>query len=85
MEPITPQLSLVVFPAGTLAVVYAKDQPEYLPLPAYQQPDGTVTSCWLPNAEERERLIAGEPIYIDLLTFGQPLQPLRVYVAPEAA
>lgn len=26
--------------------VYAKDQPEYLPLPVHKTPDGMVISCW---------------------------------------
>lgn len=33
-------------------VIYAKDQPEYIPLPAKKTEDGTVTTCWKLSADE---------------------------------
>ena len=39
------------------SVVFAKDQPEYLPLPAYRTPDGQeVTACWGMTWRERIRV-----------------------------
>lgn len=32
-------------------VIYAKDQPEYNPLPVYKDSQGTVVSCWELTAE----------------------------------
>lgn len=84
MEPITPVFGIESFPEGTKLVIFAKDQPEYLPLPAYAQPDGVVTSCWRPSEDERQQIAAGGPIYVDLWTFGMALQPIRVYAAPTA-
>jgi hypothetical protein len=80
MTPTRPTASLDQFPEGTREVVYAKDQPEYTPLPVYLQPDGTVHTCWMPSEEEIRAILAGEPIVIEVLTFGRPLQPLRVFV-----
>jgi hypothetical protein len=56
-------------------VVYAKDQPEYLPLPVHRSITGEVTSCWLLNWKERLQLLFTGKIYWTILTFNQPLQP----------
>ena len=58
-------------------VVYAKDQPEYLPLPAHRAEDGRVTSCWKLTALERLRVLLTGRVYWAQLTFGDPLQPVR--------
>lgn len=62
-------------------VVFAKDQPEYLPLPALvHNAEGatSVTTRWRPSDEERERIASGGDVFITQMTFGMPLQPLRV-------
>lgn len=61
-------------------VVFAKDQPEYLPLPAHVTTDGQVTTCWEMTPEEREVFLKTGRIYLRVLTFGQPLQPLMLSV-----
>ena len=60
-------------------VVYAKDQPEYLPLPAYKRPgkEGDVTSCWKLSLKERIKLLFTGRIYWSQWTFGDALQPQR--------
>lgn len=56
--------------------VFAKDQPEYLPLPAYRTPDGQeVTACWGMSWRERFRVLFTGRVYVTLLTFNQPLTP----------
>lgn len=55
--------------------VYAKDQPEYLPLPVYRTADGEVTSCWGLTWRERLRVLFTGRIYFSVLTFNSPLQP----------
>ena len=57
-------------------VTYAKDQPEYLPLPVYRTVDGEVTSCWELSQEEIEQVMKTGKIYLTMLTFNQPLQPI---------
>lgn len=56
--------------------VFAKDQPEYLPLPSHRSEDGSeVTSCWGLSWRERLCLVFTGRVYLTLLTFGAPLQP----------
>ena len=57
-------------------VIYAKDQPEYLPLPAHKTKDGTVTSCWAFTFKERLRILFGANVYWSQMTFNSPLQPI---------
>ena len=62
-------------------VVCAKDQPEYLPLPAHiNEAEGLVTSCWSANLKERIRFLLTGRIYLTLLTFNKPLQPQVITV-----
>lgn len=57
-------------------VVFAKDQPEYLPLPALRTADGVVVSCWDLTWREALRLCFRRRLWLMQLTFNQPLQPL---------
>jgi len=58
-------------------VVYAENQPEYIPLPAHKSKSGVVTSCWKFTWWERIRLLFGARIYWSQMTFNQPLQPVQ--------
>lgn len=58
-------------------VVFAKDQPEYLPLPAHVDGQGIVTSCWRLGLRERLRLLFTGRLWLQQMAFGQPLQPQR--------
>lgn len=57
-------------------VVFAKDQPEYRPLPALRLPDGEVITCWEMSDEEIADIVQSRKIYLKQLTFNQPLQPI---------
>lgn len=63
-------------------VVFAKDQPEYLPLAAVRSsyPDGKVLSRWPLSREQRDAIADGADIYLELLTFNRPLQPIVMFV-----
>lgn len=54
-------------------VVYAENQPEYLPLPSHKSKDGQVTSCWGLSILERFKVALVGRIYLQALTFNQPL------------
>jgi hypothetical protein len=62
-------------------VVFAKDQPEYLQLPAYKLPsdgvggDGRVICCWVLTWGERLKLLFTGRLWHHVLTFHDPLQP----------
>lgn len=61
-------------------VVYAEDQKEYLPLPAHRTLDGRVTSCWGLTFKERIVVLFSGKIFVRMMTFNKPLQPLKVTV-----
>jgi hypothetical protein len=63
-------------------VTLAKDQPEYKPLPVYrpghaENPLGVATSCWHLSWAERLRLLYTGRLWLNQITFWQPLQPQR--------
>lgn len=55
--------------------VIARDQPEYLPLPAHVSHTGIVTSCWEFTDDEILLLRTTKRIWLQQYTFGQMLQP----------
>jgi hypothetical protein len=57
-------------------VVYAKDQPEYLPLPVRRFEDGEIITCWKLSIRERIKVLFTSKIWLSVLTFNHPLQPL---------
>lgn len=68
-------MTLIDFPERT--VVIAKDQPEYLPLPAHQFKDATgrIACCWKLTWKERIAVLLRGTLWHQILTFNQPLQP----------
>lgn len=58
-------------------VVFAENQPEYLPLPAFKAGDdnGTVVFCMKLSFIERVRLLFTGKLWCSLLTFNKPLTP----------
>jgi hypothetical protein len=67
MKPIT-------FPGVT--VTWAKNQPEYLPLPAYTDEEQTIT-CWQFTWWERLVILFRGRMWLSQLNFGRALQPQR--------
>jgi hypothetical protein len=80
VTPIDVRPDYHLVPPGTREVVYAKDQPQYLPLPTLVTPDGRVLSQWQPDANELELLKNGAPVTLVLYTFNGPLQPIQLVV-----
>jgi hypothetical protein len=63
--------------------VFAKDQPQYIPLPAHVSADEQeVTACWGMTWRERLRALLTGRVYVTILTFGGPLAPSRVSLDP---
>ena len=60
--------------------VYAKDQPEYKPLPTIRNSKGMVLSRWKMSDAEREAVVAGADVFLTCWTFNQPLQPIYMEV-----
>lgn len=55
-------------------VVYAEQQLEYQPLPAYRD-DRQAISCWQLSWQERFRVLLTGKLWLRQLHFGQSLQP----------
>ena len=58
-------------------IVFAKDQPQYTPLPALKlgTPEGEVISCWKLSPIERIRVLFSGKIWLSMMTFNKPLTP----------
>lgn len=78
MIPIEPD----EVPNGWDKVVYAKNQPEYLPLPVIKDPDGLVISRWKLSFRERIRIFLSGNLWLHLSTFNHPLQPIYLDTKP---
>lgn len=57
-------------------VVYAKDQPQYTPLPAFKNEDGDLVTCWELSDEEIKYIVETKQLWLGIKTFNQPLQPI---------
>lgn len=76
MSPATPVL---IRQSGIVPeIVFAKDQPQYLQLPAVRLDDGTVISRWRLTWRERLRVLWTGSLWCSVLTFNHPLQPTRL-------
>lgn len=78
MRPLSP----VVPSAGNDEIVYAKDQPEYQPLPCLRMEDGTILTRWSLDEDEKQKVLEQGYVYLSVSTFNQPLQPLLITVEP---
>lgn len=59
-------------------VVYAENQVEYAPLPAFRLPndnEGRVICCWQFTDEEVHEIVKTRVLWHHVLTFNGPLQP----------
>lgn len=86
MDPyLKPADRPVVMEFESLETVFAKDQPEYIPLRALRSPapNGDVLSRWTFTDEQRQAISDGADIFLNVMTFGQPLQPVRIFLAHE--
>lgn len=55
-------------------IVWAKNQPPYLPLPAYTNEQETI-SCWKLTWRERFQVLFSGKLWLRQMNFNQPLQP----------
>ena len=78
MRPISP----VIPEYQQHEVVFAKDQPEYMPLPALvlEGEDKPVVSRWQLNDEERKQIAAGADILLTQMIFSDLYHPVRLEV-----
>jgi|HubBroStandDraft_6_1064221.scaffolds.fasta_scaffold542936_2 hypothetical protein len=77
MKPVSPVLLKPEFPLPE--IVIGKDQEEYLPLPCLRSSDttGLTTMRWRLSWKERLCLLWTGNLYIQVLTFHKPMQPIK--------
>lgn len=63
---------------GFISVTYAKDQPEYSPLPGLLSPDGMVITEWELTAMELAHLMCGGKVRLYIQSFNGAIQPVRL-------
>jgi hypothetical protein len=83
MKPVSP---VAIDPEkrwGVSEIDFAKDQPQYLPLPALRFSDGLVVSRWTFSMRERFKILLGGSVYLGQLTFNTPLRPVRLSTSVE--
>lgn len=78
MKPASPVIPGVLMDE----VVYAADQPEYQPLPAFKCVNGKILTRW-ELTEDEKRLVAEQGyVYLAVSTFNQALQPVYLSATP---
>lgn len=63
-----------------METVYAKDQPQYVPLPTLKNSEHQILARFKLTDKERTDLFEGADIYVCVLTYGHPLQPFMISV-----
>lgn len=76
-------MEIIKFPECN--TIYAEHQDQYTPLPAHKTNDEykIATSCWKLSIAELCKVILTRRIYAKLMTFGSPLQPIKLTVSKE--
>lgn len=61
-------------------IVFGANQPEYKPLPAQivKGRSGQVLTCWKLSPDELRRIQETGELWLSVLTFNQPLQPVNL-------
>jgi hypothetical protein len=82
---LSPAQHAVIYGLESREIVFAKDQPEYLPLRTLvsRDPQRQVMSRWTLTPEQRQAVAEGADVFLTLLTFGGPLQPISIAVSKE--
>ncbi len=84
MNPVDPNTAKNIVGPDCYEVTFAKDQPQYLPLPTIVTPDGRVVSQWQPTPGELALLNNGVPLTLEIwhgpLTPDNLLRPVRLSV-----
>lgn len=81
MDIVDPRIDPRLVPPGSKAFVIAEHQAEYRDLPSVRTPDGQVITRWRFTDEERRRVLAGEDLFITILSHGA-INPLFATVGP---
>lgn len=80
MRPVSPN-------TGAPEITVAENQHEYLTITAavYEWSDGRkgLLTRWHLTDEDKTRIANGEDVYLMMLTFGKPMQPVKIQVGSD--
>lgn len=79
MNVIEPSECAIFAELEGLEITFARDQPQYRKLRAITDHTRVLTR-WTPSPEQRALIAAGEDIFLECLTFGSKLQPVRLSI-----
>lgn len=57
-------------------IIFGENQPQYQPLPAFLDEEGTVVTVWKLSLWERIRVLFTGRLYMITMTFKSPVQPM---------
>lgn len=77
MTPVSPVISEEY---ADREAVYAKNQPEYIPLPVIRSSEGVVLSRWKITESERQAVSEGADVFLSVWTFNRSLRPVRLEI-----
>ena len=85
-EYLQPAQGPVIGNLGEHEVVYAEDQLEYHALRTVQSKtaERSALSRWTLTPSQRKAVAEGADIFLEVMTFGSPLQPIRLAVCDAA-
>lgn len=80
MTPVTEVVPGMIAPIVCILrnVSFAENQPEYATLPAWRDEYGTVVTRWRGNWKERLKFLLTGDMWLSILTFNGPLQPVKL-------
>jgi hypothetical protein len=77
-RPVSP-----VIPGANLPeILIGEGQAQYVVLPVYRAIDGSALSRWRLTWRERLQLLLTGNLYVSVLTFGKPFQPILIETTP---
>lgn len=80
MTPVDPCIDPRTVPEGSRPILIAKNQDEFITLPAVVTPNHTVITRWSLTEEERVAILAGAEIFLTII--GTPIRPVWLSVGP---
>lgn len=82
-EYLSPADRPVIDDWESIEIVYAKEQSEYIPLRTLVSKgvEKNVISRWTLTPKQRTEIANGADLFLILMTFGHPLQPIRMAVS----
>lgn len=82
-----PAAAPVIETLEAFEVVFGSGQSEYNPLRtiASHTKERAVLSRWCLTTAQREAIANGADVYLEMYTFGEPLQPVRLAVGQDVA